>query len=66
LTTATIDDSILTIVLCNNLVPFESSNLQQLFELSRSNGVRFLIPEWILESIVQFGLQPFEVYEEKF
>jgi len=48
------------------LVPFDSSNQQQLFELSRSNGVHFLGPEWVLESIVQFSLQPFDPYEEQF
>lgn len=66
LTTTTIDKSILTIVLCNNLSSFNYSNQQQLFELSRSNGVQFLTPEWILESIVQFNLQPFDSYEEIF
>ncbi|CAF1176155.1 unnamed protein product [Adineta ricciae] len=60
------DSSILTIVLCDKLLPFHSSNQQQLFETSRSNGVHFLSPEWILESIVQFALQPFDNYEEKF
>jgi hypothetical protein len=60
------DPSILTIVLCDKLLPFNSSNQQQLFETSRSNGVHFLSPEWILESIVQFSLQPFDNYEEKF
>jgi len=60
------DSSILTIVLCDNLLPFNSSNQKQLFETSRSNGVHFLSPEWILESIVQFSLQPFDNYEEKF
>jgi len=60
------DSSILTIVLCDNLLPFNSSNQKQLFETSRSNGIHFLNPEWILESIVQFSLQPFDNYEEKF
>ena len=60
------DSSILTIVLCDDLLSFESSNQQQLFELSRSNGVYFINPEWIIESIVQFALQPFEYYEQKF
>ncbi|CAF0980795.1 unnamed protein product [Adineta steineri] len=60
------DSSILTIVLCDKLIPFNCSNQQQLFETSRSNGVLFLSPEWILESIVQFSLQPYDNYEEKF
>ena len=60
------DSSILTIVLCDNLIPFNSLNQQQLFETSRSNGVIYLSPEWVLESIVQFCLQPFDNYEEKF
>ncbi|CAF4098398.1 unnamed protein product [Adineta steineri] len=64
--TTDIDDSILTIVLCYELLPFDNLNQQELFILSRSNGVHFLHPEWILESIVQFSLQPFECYEEKF
>lgn len=64
--TTTNDSSILTIVLCDKLIPFDSINQQQLFETSRANGVYFLSPEWVLESIVQFSLQPFDNYEEKF
>ncbi|CAF0855201.1 unnamed protein product [Adineta ricciae] len=64
--TSSIESSMLTIVLCTDLFRFQSSNEQQLFELSRSNGVHFLGPEWILESIVQFALQPFEAYEQDF
>jgi hypothetical protein len=60
------DGSLLTIVLCDKLLPFSSPNQQQLFETSRSNGIHFLSPEWVLESIVQFALQPFDSYEEKF
>ncbi|UJR25739.1 hypothetical protein I4U23_007089 [Adineta vaga] len=60
------DHSILTIVLCDEFCPFVSTNQQQLFELSRSNGVYFLDPEWIIESIVQFALQPFEAHEQQF
>ena len=60
------DSSILTIVLCDKLLPFNSSTQQQLFETSRSNGVYFVSPEWVLESIVQFALQPFDTYLEKF
>ncbi|CAF0929022.1 unnamed protein product [Rotaria sordida] len=60
------DCSILTIVLCDKILPFNSLNQQQLFETSRSNGVNYLSPEWVLESIVQFSLQPFDNYEEKF
>lgn len=60
------DSSILTIVLCDNSLPLNSTHQQQLYETSRSNGVHFLSPEWIFESIVQFSLQPFETYEEKF
>ncbi|CAF4506619.1 unnamed protein product, partial [Rotaria magnacalcarata] len=60
------DPSILTIVLCDKLLPFESSNQQRLLERSRANGVNYLSPEWVLESIVQFSLQPFDHYEEKF
>ena len=30
------------------------------------HGVHYLSPEWVLESIVQFALQPFEPYEEHF
>jgi hypothetical protein len=66
LITTTIDNAILTIVLCNDILPFEDSNQKQLFELSRSNGVFFLNPEWVIESIVQFSLQPFDFYEENF
>ncbi|CAF1176336.1 unnamed protein product [Rotaria sordida] len=64
--TATTDNSTFTIVLCNALSPFDSANQQQLFELSRSNGIHFLDPEWIIASIIQFALQPFDCYEEKF
>jgi hypothetical protein len=60
------DSSILTIVLCDKLLPFNCSSQQQLFETSRSNGIHFLSPEWVLESIVQFALQPFDSYLEKF
>ncbi|CAF0725955.1 unnamed protein product [Rotaria sp. Silwood1] len=64
--TSASDSSTLTIILCNALLPFESANQQQLFQLCRSNGVHFLSPEWIIESIVQFTLQPFDSYEETF
>lgn len=64
--TTEMDSTILTIVLCNELLPFENASQQQLFDLARDNGVFFLNPEWVLESIVQFSLQPFEFYEEKF
>ena len=60
------DSTILTIVLCNEMPPFENTSQQQLFDLARANGVFFLNPEWVLESIVQFSLQPFEFYEETF
>ena len=64
--TTEMDSTILTIVLCNELLPFDNGNQQQLFELARDNGVFFLNPEWVLESIVKFSLQPFELYEEEF
>lgn len=60
------DSTILTIVLCNNILPFENNSQRQLFELARENGVFFLNPQWVLASIVQFSLQPFESHEEKF
>ncbi|CAF2637130.1 unnamed protein product [Rotaria sp. Silwood2] len=65
-TTTPNDSSILTIVLCDKIFPFNSLDQQQLFETSRSNGVNYISPEWVLESIVQFSLQPFDTYEEKF
>lgn len=64
--TATADNSSLTIVICNELDQFDSPAQKLLFELSRSNGVHFLSPEWVFESIVQFVLQPFDLYEEEF
>ncbi|CAF4306356.1 unnamed protein product [Rotaria socialis] len=42
------DPSILTIVLCDKLLPFESSKQQHLLERSRANGVNYLSPEWCL------------------
>jgi len=56
----------LTIIVCDKLLPFKTSTEQQLYENSRTNGVHFLNPEWIFESIVQYSLQPFDHYEEKF
>lgn len=64
--TTEMDSTILTIVLCNELLPFDNANQQQLFDLARDNGVFFLNPGWVLESILQFSLQPFELYEETF
>ncbi|CAF2719642.1 unnamed protein product [Rotaria sp. Silwood2] len=63
---ATNDNSALTIVLCDKLLPFDSASQQHLFQLCRSSGVHFLSPEWIIESIVQFTLQSFDSYEEDF
>jgi len=64
--TSSTDSSVLTIIVCDKLLPFKTSTEQQLYENSRTNGVHFLNPEWIFESIVQYSLQPFDHYEEKF
>lgn len=64
-TTATeVGESTLTIVLCNEVLCFDNSCEKELFELSRSNGFEFVNPEWLLESIVHFQLQPFHFYQE--
>lgn len=58
------NDSISTIVLCNEILAFDNVVEQQLFDLARSNGVQFVNPEWLLESIVHFQLQTFDLYQE--
>ena len=50
------DTSLITIVLADQ--PVERARL--------AHGVHSLSPEWVLESLVQFALQPFEAYEEQF
>lgn len=60
------DSSILSIVICDQSQQVLSLFKNESNENSRANGVHFLSAEWVLESIVQFALQPFENYEERF
>lgn len=58
--------SLIRIILSDPIDEREENGSMENFRRARATGVHILSPEWVLESIVQFALQPFEPYEEHF
>ncbi|CAF0815593.1 unnamed protein product [Didymodactylos carnosus] len=53
-----------TVILCEKLTYTNSEQLKY-YENCKQANIHFLSPEWILESIVHYSIQPYDEYEEK-